>query len=172
MPDTSLGITYPASTGHTRLWEWLQEMADDVNGIFVRRNPLYGRGKLSAPQALTNTVTDLAGCSVTINVPTPQAVAWVQMAMDCTLITAGTASTLAVLNAMVDGVVQADPQPVWGPGNWAAQANARGTVGAGFPVLLSGSGNHVIKAQAAKPSTGAITAAANHTYVSVLALPF
>lgn len=33
MPDTTLGITYPASTDHTRLWEHFQEMAEDVDGL-------------------------------------------------------------------------------------------------------------------------------------------
>lgn len=33
MPDTTLGITYPASTDHTRLWEHMQTMADDVDGL-------------------------------------------------------------------------------------------------------------------------------------------
>lgn len=35
MPDTSLGITYPASTAHTRIWEHLQTLADDVNTLMT-----------------------------------------------------------------------------------------------------------------------------------------
>ena len=31
MPDTSLGITYPASTAHTRIWEHVQTVAEDVD---------------------------------------------------------------------------------------------------------------------------------------------
>lgn len=31
MPDTSRGYTYPASTGSTRLWEWFQELAEDID---------------------------------------------------------------------------------------------------------------------------------------------
>lgn len=35
MPDTSLGITYPASSGHDRIWEHLQTLADDVNALLL-----------------------------------------------------------------------------------------------------------------------------------------
>jgi len=35
MPDTSLGITYPASTEHTRLWGHLQVLAEDVDALVV-----------------------------------------------------------------------------------------------------------------------------------------
>jgi hypothetical protein len=31
MPDTARGLTYPASTGHTRLWEHYQALAEDVD---------------------------------------------------------------------------------------------------------------------------------------------
>lgn len=35
MPDTPLGFTYPASTGHSRLWEHLQELANDVDAYLA-----------------------------------------------------------------------------------------------------------------------------------------
>ena len=35
MPDTPLGIPYPASTGHTRLWEHLQGMADELDALLT-----------------------------------------------------------------------------------------------------------------------------------------
>lgn len=35
MPDTSLGITYPASSSHDRIWEHVQTVADDVNALLV-----------------------------------------------------------------------------------------------------------------------------------------
>lgn len=35
MPNTSLGITYPASTDHDRIWEHIQEVASDVDGLLV-----------------------------------------------------------------------------------------------------------------------------------------
>jgi hypothetical protein len=31
VPDTSRGYTYPDSTGHTRLWEHFEELADDID---------------------------------------------------------------------------------------------------------------------------------------------
>lgn len=37
MPSTSLGIPYPDSTGHTRMWEHLQNLAAAVNGLFLAR---------------------------------------------------------------------------------------------------------------------------------------
>jgi hypothetical protein len=33
MPQTPLGLTYPDSDGHTRLWEHLQTLADDTNDL-------------------------------------------------------------------------------------------------------------------------------------------
>lgn len=35
MPATSLGITYPASTAHVRLWEHLQTLADTTNAAMT-----------------------------------------------------------------------------------------------------------------------------------------
>jgi hypothetical protein len=35
MPDTSLGITYPASSGHDRIWEHIQTVADDVDALLL-----------------------------------------------------------------------------------------------------------------------------------------
>jgi hypothetical protein len=31
VPSTSRGYTYPDSTGHTRIWEHIEELADDVD---------------------------------------------------------------------------------------------------------------------------------------------
>lgn len=33
MPETPLGITYPAETDHTRLWEHFQSLAESVDGV-------------------------------------------------------------------------------------------------------------------------------------------
>lgn len=35
MPATSLGLTYPDSTGHVRLWEHIQALADTVNAVLL-----------------------------------------------------------------------------------------------------------------------------------------
>lgn len=35
MPTTSLGLTYPASTGHTRIWEHVQTLAENVNSALT-----------------------------------------------------------------------------------------------------------------------------------------
>ena len=35
MPETPLGITYPASTAHTRMWEHLQQMAEDLDALIT-----------------------------------------------------------------------------------------------------------------------------------------
>lgn len=35
VPDTSLGITYPSSSSHDRIWEHIQAVADDVNALFL-----------------------------------------------------------------------------------------------------------------------------------------
>lgn len=36
MPSTGLGIVYPASTDHTRMWEHLQATAESVDDLFDR----------------------------------------------------------------------------------------------------------------------------------------
>ena len=33
MPQTTQGLTYPDSSGHTRLWEHLQQLAEDVDDL-------------------------------------------------------------------------------------------------------------------------------------------
>lgn len=50
-PSTSLGISYPASSDHVRLWEHMQDMAEDVNGLMV-----HGTGMAVASGAV-NTIT-------------------------------------------------------------------------------------------------------------------
>lgn len=37
MPQTPLGITYPAETDHTRLWEHFQSLAESVEGLITAR---------------------------------------------------------------------------------------------------------------------------------------
>jgi hypothetical protein len=35
VPSTSRGYTYPDSTGHTRIWEHIEELADDIDADLV-----------------------------------------------------------------------------------------------------------------------------------------
>ena len=35
MPDTTLGITYPDAAAHTRIWEHMQALAEDVDGLLA-----------------------------------------------------------------------------------------------------------------------------------------
>lgn len=171
MPTTSLGITYPASTGHARIWEHIETAADDVNDILVNRTPLYGQGALSSLYTLTNTQTDLAGTSFTINVPTSNAVFFAKFKMAATLVTAG--NITAVCQLLIDGVAQS-PQAIWNPGN--VVAGARGGDDNQLAGALSGSGNHTFKLQAARVfpagTTGDIRLDNIHTCLSVLVFPY
>ena len=171
MPTTGLGFTYPASTGHARIWEHVQTLAEDVNDVVSNRTPLQGQGALSSLYTLTATQTDLAGTSITINVPTANAVYLASWTMSAQLMTAGNIS--AICQLMVDGVAQA-PQAIWNPGNVAA--GARGGQGEQVSGVVSGSGNHIFKLQAARvfPSgtTGDIRLDNIHTCLSVLVFPY
>lgn len=53
MPNTARGLTYPDSSGHTRLWEHLQELADDVEAMLNRPVPMC-RMEMSADQIENN----------------------------------------------------------------------------------------------------------------------
>lgn len=64
MPDTSLGITYPASTSHDRLWEHFQTLADDLNALLLKR-PIIQAGQLSI------SFTGLNSYTQAVTFPTP-----------------------------------------------------------------------------------------------------
>lgn len=53
MPDTALGITYPASTGHARIWEHLQALAEDVDALLTK--PPTGSASSTTTQTTTST---------------------------------------------------------------------------------------------------------------------
>ncbi|MBQ1042360.1 hypothetical protein KBX03_07560 [Micromonospora sp. C72] len=57
MPDTSLGITYPASGGHGRLWEHFQTFADDVNTLLLRKGYIADSARTSSSANVTTTET-------------------------------------------------------------------------------------------------------------------
>ncbi|WP_328850252.1 hypothetical protein OG994_16600 [Micromonospora globbae] len=58
MPTTSLGITYPASTGHARMWEHFQALADSVNDLITS-------GRVSGSRIATQLVTGDSGSVTT-----------------------------------------------------------------------------------------------------------
>ncbi|MEV5211319.1 hypothetical protein AB0K35_27985 [Micromonospora sp. NPDC053740] len=149
-----------------------QQLAEAVEALLLAKQPIQATATLSSQYTLTTTTTDLSGCTITKNVPRASAVALLTWTADCVLTSAGTASLLAVVNVMVDGVDQAFPQSVWGPGNLAVQANSRGTTSGSMTVVLSGSGNHTFKLRAAAASaTGQIKLNAQHTSLSVVIFP-
>ena len=57
MGTTSLGIVYPDSTAHTRIWEHLETLADDVNGLLVTIKAAYEGAWSSYTPAWTSTGT-------------------------------------------------------------------------------------------------------------------
>ncbi|MDG4799058.1 hypothetical protein [Micromonospora sp. WMMD980] len=55
MPTTSLGITYPGSTSHARIWEHLQTLAQDVNTLLLGVNaPAMAMLRCSSGQMIPN----------------------------------------------------------------------------------------------------------------------
>lgn len=63
MPTTARGIEYPNSAGHTRLWEHLQTMAEDVDAALTATEAL--RPKIKAgKQSLTFTGGSTATATV------------------------------------------------------------------------------------------------------------
>ncbi|MDW3849649.1 hypothetical protein NMK34_23835 [Micromonospora sp. BRA006-A] len=57
MPDTSLGITYPASTDHTRIWEHFQTLAQDVDDLLSRKGFVAESIRNTASPNVTGTET-------------------------------------------------------------------------------------------------------------------
>lgn len=148
-----------------------QNLAEAVEGVLVDRRPLRGNGALSALYTLTNTFADLAGTTVTLNVPTGSAIYLASWTMSAQLITAG--NITAICQLLVDGVAQA-AQAIWNPGNVAATA-PRAVQSQALTGALTGSGNHVFKLQASRAypsgSTGDIRLDNIHTTLSVLVIP-
>lgn len=58
--QTAKGITYPESTDHTRIWEWLQEIAQDVNTLITVGTPAEAEDVTSTTTTST-TFTDTSG---------------------------------------------------------------------------------------------------------------
>lgn len=67
MPDTSLGITYPASSDHIRFWEHFQALADDVNTVIAGMQPAQKRIATTKAEvdSATFTTTEVVIDSVT-----------------------------------------------------------------------------------------------------------
>ncbi|MBQ1039283.1 hypothetical protein [Micromonospora sp. C81] len=169
MPTTPLGFTYPASTGHGRIWEHLQTMAQNIDGTLQGRTPLQGNASLSSNYTLTASMADLTGASVTINIGAAGlAVYFLEFTGDFTLVTAG--SVTGVMSCLIDGV-PGGRQVIWNPAN--AAAGVRATVGNSWAGVVSGSGNHTFKLQAQGLGTPALgRLGATHTGLSVVVLPY
>ncbi|SIQ07439.1 hypothetical protein [Micromonospora avicenniae] len=55
MPTTSNGITYPTSSGHTRIWEHFQTLAEDVDGLIdTILNPPVAHLRQTTAQTLSS----------------------------------------------------------------------------------------------------------------------
>ncbi|MFC3504795.1 hypothetical protein ACFOOK_28040 [Micromonospora krabiensis] len=149
-----------------------ENLAQAVEDELVLRNPQAATAVLASQYTLTSTITDLSGCVINLTTPRAGAKALVTWTADCQLVTAGAASLYAVINLAVDGSDVAFPQSVWGPGNWAAQANTRGAVAGATIVTLASAGSHQLKLRAAKSSaTGDMRLNAQHTSISAVVFP-
>ncbi|MEV1013790.1 MULTISPECIES: hypothetical protein [unclassified Micromonospora] len=175
MPGTTANFAFPYQTDSDAPNGPLlgQQLAEAVDAAMLVRRPLVGNGALSSLYTLTNTQTDLAGTTVTINVPTSAAVYFASWTMAGQLMTAG--NITAICQLVVDTVAQT-AQAIWNPGNVAAASGSpRGGKSQQTSGLLSGSGNHVFKLQAQRVyptgSTGDIRLDNVHTNLSVLVIP-
>lgn len=169
MPDTPLGLTYPPSSGHTRIWEWVQELAGDVDAALTARKPLLNTAGVSAATTLTTTMSDIPGASTTIVTTLPNTKALVIWSPDFQCMAASTATPYSVV--AVDGVDQ--PQnAVFTPGGTAA-VGARSTPCNAFGINLATVGSHTFKLRAAVSSTNGTWRVNNLTSgITALALPW
>lgn len=72
MPDTSLGITYPASTDSVQIWTHLQTLADDVNTLITAdraRLTAIEASLVDAVNVTTNPIIAAAAFSSETDVP-------------------------------------------------------------------------------------------------------
>ncbi|SCF06688.1 hypothetical protein [Micromonospora mirobrigensis] len=53
MPTTSKGLTYPTSTGHARIWEHIQTLAQDVDRVITK--PAIGKASNTVSQSSITT---------------------------------------------------------------------------------------------------------------------
>lgn len=65
MPDTSLGITYPASTDHARVWEHFQALAQDVDTLLGRKGYVGESTRSTASSSFTTTETVIQSVTFT-----------------------------------------------------------------------------------------------------------
>lgn len=63
MPETSLGLRYPAATGHGRMWEHLQDLAEDVDDTIAARG-LLSTNSSTVNTSTTSSATAVAGSTV------------------------------------------------------------------------------------------------------------
>ncbi|MGW3619492.1 hypothetical protein [Micromonospora arida] len=149
-----------------------KDLAEAVEAALDARKPQGATVTLSSLYNLTTTLTDLPGCTITFSTSLGRARVLINFTADCLLVTANT-TTLAVVNASVDGVDQ-PPQAVWGPGNMSAGAGTRQTTSNSLTVIVTGTGNHTIKLRGALSNSagGAIRLQAANTSLSALILPY
>lgn len=169
MSTTSLGFRYPSSLDPIRPYEHIQNLATDVNGSLLGRNPIQADAGLSANYTFTGSMTDLPGCLISINMPTAGLAAYmVSWSGDVQLMTAG--NVTGSIHLMVDGVQVGRPA-VWNPGNVAA--GARNSPASSATGVLVGTGTHTFKLQALGAiSSGVLRLNAVNTGLSVLVLPY
>lgn len=65
MPDTPLGITYPASTDHTRMWEHFQTLAVDVDTLLGRKGYIADGTRNTTSASITSTETVIQSLTFT-----------------------------------------------------------------------------------------------------------
>lgn len=58
MPQTADGLTYPLATGHTRMWEHIQALADTVQARFNKPNTIFLAAGDLAPLKNVQTLRD------------------------------------------------------------------------------------------------------------------
>jgi hypothetical protein len=76
MPTTPRGIEYPDSSGHTRLWEHLQTLAEDVDGLVDDlAEPPLARFYLSANKSIA-AGAEVAATTLVADLQYPDAAAW------------------------------------------------------------------------------------------------
>jgi hypothetical protein len=152
MGTTSRGYRYPESTDHTRLWEHIENLADDIDADV--KVPLSGFGQRKQANAtsalsLSTTLTDVPGCSVSVTVAGANAYVICHAAVQFNCISANSGH-YAQCSLVVDGTAQASQGTIKSDMNAAPTDGHRSYV---WEVGLT-AGTHTIKLQGSKDNAG------------------
>lgn len=109
MPQTTQGLTYPDSAGHTRLWEHIQQLAEDVDALVGPNRTQSGEAEL--PFATTTTANVAVVFDEPFSAPPKVTVTAGNVAINCSW-SAVTATGFTAYGRRLEGATQGSPVTV------------------------------------------------------------